>query len=107
MFASYFLIVFVAQVLRQRHVRIVRACAGTFRQPRQCSLLFEMPQQRQRPALLSAAQPIFISLVVLCEAQCKLDEARPLYWPLVVEIKAAGANLMKGGAGGAGADSIF
>jgi hypothetical protein len=59
MFAFYFVIVFVAQVLRQRHVRIVRACAGTLRQSRQCSLLFEMPQQRQRPALLSAAQPNF------------------------------------------------
>ena len=79
MFAFYFVIVFVAQVLRQRHVWIVRACAGTLRQSRQCSLLFKMPQQRQRPALLSAAQPNFFSLVVLREAQGKLDEARPVY----------------------------
>jgi hypothetical protein len=96
MFVFYLVIVFVAQILRESHVRFVRACAGTLRQSRQCSLLFEMPQQRQRPAILSAAEPIFFSLVVLCETQGKLYEARPLYWPLVVEIKAAGANLNGG-----------
>ena len=76
------MIFFVAQILRECHVRFVRACAGTLRQSRQCSLLFEMPQQRQRPAILSAAEPIFFSLVVLREAQRKLDEARQWYWPL-------------------------
>ena len=47
------LTVFVAQVLRARHVRGLRARVGARGQPRERSLLCRVLQQLQQPAVMS------------------------------------------------------